>query len=115
MFKILNIKTSILWGIKVTYLIYAIDNENMNAKREEIREKHRTHLRSMGKKLLASGALLSDDGKTVIGGISIIDTNDYAEAERFALDDPYQQAGIRKELKILRWRKRWWEGKFLLD
>jgi uncharacterized protein YciI len=99
----------------MTYLIYAIDFEEQDDKREEIRIAHRDHLRSIGNKLLASGALLSEDGRTVIGGISLIDTDNFSEAESFALADPYQKAGIRKELKILKWRKRWWEGQFLLD
>lgn len=96
------------------YLIYALDYENMDSIREKMRTEHREHLQSVGKKLLASGALLNEDGKTVIGGISLLDTNDYEEAKKFAFDDPYQKAGLRKETKILKWRKRWWEGKCLL-
>ncbi len=63
--------------------------------------------------MLASGALLNDDGTQVIGGISLIDTNSYEEAEKFALEDPYQKANIRKETKIIKWRRRWWDGEFL--
>ncbi|MDF1678858.1 MAG: YciI family protein [Legionellaceae bacterium] len=95
------------------YLIYAHDFDGMELKREQIREAHRKHLRSIGDKLLASGALLDDDGITVIGGISLIDTEDRAEAEKFAYEDPYETAGIRKETLILKWRQRWWDGKFL--
>ena len=69
----------------MAYLIYAIDHEGMHNNREEIREAHRNHLRSIGIKLLASGALLAEDGQTVLGGISLVDTDDYADAERFAL------------------------------
>ena len=43
------------------YLIYAIDFDGIEEKREAIREAHRTHLRAAGKKLLASGALLNGD------------------------------------------------------
>ena len=68
---------------------------------------------NIGNKLLASGALLAEDGKTVIGGISLIDTDDRLEAERFANDDPYAKAGVRKETLILKWRQRWWNGDFL--
>lgn len=50
------------------YLIYARDFDDMDSQREQIREVHREHLRSIGDKLLASGALLDDDGITVIGG-----------------------------------------------
>ncbi len=41
------------------------------------------------------------DGK--IGGISLIDTEDRTEAEKFAYNDPYAKAGIRKETLILKW------------
>lgn len=97
----------------MAYLIYAIDHPGKNDIRENIREQHRQHLRSVGKKLLASGALLDEDGHTVIGGISLLDTDDYNEAKQFALEDPYEKAGVRKKLKILKWRKRWWDGDFL--
>tara|TARA_R110000868_G_scaffold411409_1_gene703762 strand:- start:1984 stop:2310 length:327 start_codon:yes stop_codon:yes gene_type:complete len=97
----------------IPYLIYARDFENRDEAREHIREAHRDHLRSIGDKLLTAGALLDDDGN-VMGGISLIDTDDQAEAERFAYNDPYAKAGIRKETQVLRWRKRWWEGEFLL-
>jgi len=95
------------------YLIYAIDFDNMDEKREKIRDAHRAHLKSIGKKLLASGALLDDDNERIIGGISLIDTENIQEAEDFAFKDPYHLAGIRQETKILKWRKRWWEGQFL--
>lgn len=97
----------------MAYLIYALDHEGMEERREKIRQEHRYHLKMAGKKLLASGALLSEDGAKVIGGISLLDTDNYDEAIQFAFDDPYQKSGIRKETKILKWRKRWWEGEFL--
>jgi len=57
------------------YLILAHDHEGMEAKREEVREAHRKHLAAQGRKLLASGALLAVDGKIVVGGASLIDTD----------------------------------------
>ena len=85
----------------------------MERKRETCREQHRAHLKSAGKMLLASGALLADDGVTIIGGISLLDTDSRAVAEKFAFKDPYEKNGIRKETKIIRWRKRWFNGDFL--
>lgn len=35
------------------YLIYALDYEDMDIKREEIRNAHREHLRSVGKKIIS--------------------------------------------------------------
>ena len=92
------------------YLIYVIDHPGMEQKREAVREAHRDFLKSYGVKVLASGALLDDEGKTIIGGVSLFDTKNRAEAEQFAYDDPYATAGIRAQIKIHRWRKRWWNG-----
>lgn len=88
------------------YLIIAKDHPGKEAERESIREAHRRHLASAGKKLLASGALLSEDGKA---------TEDEEEARQFEADDPYAKAGIRAEVNIIRWRLRWWRGLFSAD
>ena len=94
------------------YIIYAIDKQGQGRLREEIRDKHRQHLASIGKRLLFSGAILDEDDQTIIGGVSIIDVENIQEAENFANNDPYSQCGIRKEVKIERWRIRWVNGKF---
>ena len=97
----------------MAFLIYALDHEGKDERRESLREAHRAHLRSQGGKLLASGALLADDGRTVIGGLSLLDAASREEAEQFAADDPYARAGIRKTTQVLVWRKRWFDGVFL--
>ena len=94
------------------YLILAHDHAGMEAKREEVRDAHRTYLAAQGRKLLASGALLAPDGMTVIGETSLFDTEDYEEAARFESDDPYAMAGIRARVEIVNWRLRWWLGEF---
>ncbi|WP_161974335.1 YciI family protein [Rhizobium deserti] len=63
-------------------------------------EKRRKAKASVGIKLLASGALLSDDGKAFVGGASLLDTDDEEEARRFEAEDPYATAGIRAEVTI---------------
>ena len=97
------------------YLIYAIDHEGKETIREELRQKHRDHLQSAGTKLLGSGALLSDDGQKIIGGLSILDTEDKDVAQAFADDDPYSIAGIRKQITVIKWRRRWLDGVFVAD
>ena len=47
----------------MAFLIYAIDNEGMESLRESLRESHRNHLKSVGSKLISSGALLSEKKK----------------------------------------------------
>ncbi len=95
------------------FLIYATDFEGKEKVRENLRDAHREHLKSAGKSILTSGALLADDNITVIGGISLLDTESREEAERFAFEDPFEKAGIRERTLVLRWRRRWLDGKFL--
>lgn len=94
------------------FLIIAEDHEGKEIERETVREAHRAHLASAGKKLLASGAILGSDGKTIMGGASLLDTEDEDEARRFEREDPYAQAGIRAKVTIMPWRLRWWCGQF---
>jgi len=97
------------------FLIYANDYEGNEEVRENLRDAHREHIKSAGKKILASGALLADDKITVIGGVSLLDTESREEAEKFAFEDPLEKAGIREKTLVLRWRRRWLDGKFLGD
>ena len=97
------------------YLIIARDHPSMDEKREEVREAHRAYLAAQGVKLLASGALLGEDGNHIEGGASLLDTEDFEEAVRFESQDPYAKAGIRAHVQIVKWRLRWWIGQFKTD
>lgn len=96
----------------MTYLILAYDHPGKDAEREVVREAHREHLARQGRRLLGSGALLDDDDSSIIGGFSVLDTESRAEAVAFEADDPYAKAGIRAEVTIVKWRRRWWLGEF---
>jgi uncharacterized protein len=93
------------------YLILAYDHPGKERLREQARDAHRAYLASFGPRLLASGALLNDDG-TIIGGASLLDTDDREEASCFEAEDPYAKAGLRAEVRIIPWRLRWWLGTF---
>lgn len=94
------------------YLITAYDHPNMDDAREKVRQAHREYLASFGKRLLASGALLDEAGEAIIGGASLLDTDDRDEALRFEAEDPYAKAGIRADVNVTQWRLRWWVGEF---
>lgn len=98
--------------IDMPFLIFAEDHEGKEIERESVRAAHRAHLALAGKKLLASGAIFGSDGKTIVGGASLLDTEDEDEARRFEREDPYAQAGILAKVTIVPWRLRWWCGKF---
>lgn len=94
------------------FLILAFDHPDMEKKREATRESHRAYLAEQGARLLASGALLADDGIAIIGGASLLDVASRQEAEEFERRDPYALAGIRAKVEIRPWRLRWWSGAY---
>ena|SRR6266851_9885150 len=71
----------------------------------EIRAKHLEYLEARKDKLLAGGALLSDDGKDATGGLLIVDVEDRESAEDFIANDPFTKAGLFEKVTVKRWRK----------
>lgn len=99
----------------MAYLILAEDHPGMGIEREAVREAHRAYLASFGIQLLASGAILASDSKTIVGGASLLDTDSEFDARKFEAEDPYAKAGIRAKVTILPWRLRWWRGMFNVE
>ena len=96
------------------YAIQTIDKPGSAARRAELRASHLDYLKSRQHMLLAAGALTPDDGAGGIGGILLIDTDDRAEAERFAAEDPYTLGGLFEKVTVTRWRKAFFDGKCLI-
>lgn len=78
----------------------------------ELREKHlQSHidyLKSQKKILVLSGGTTSDDGKEFVGSLLIVNVGSRAEAQAFADGDPFQKAGLFRDVKITRMRKGQW-------
>jgi uncharacterized protein YciI len=95
------------------YIIIARDKPGSSALRAATRPEHLAYLKQHLPKLLAAGALLDDDAKGGDGSVLIYDTEDRAEAERFARDDPFAKAGLFATTEIRRWRKAIFAGELL--
>ncbi|MCD6010103.1 YciI family protein [Halomonas sp. IOP_31] len=87
------------------FLIETFDKPNRQALRLEVRQAHLEYLDANATTLLACGAKLSDDGETASGGIYLVDLDSREEAERFIEADPFHQAELFSEVKIVRWRQ----------
>jgi uncharacterized protein YciI len=87
------------------YAIQTVDKPGTAELRLSTRPAHLEYLTARKDKILAGGALLSDDGNTAQGGIILLDTEDRQEAERFAKEDPFTKAGLFEKVTITRWRK----------
>jgi uncharacterized protein YciI len=86
------------------YVIDTVDKPNSEHLRQEHRPAHLDYLKSRVSTILAAGAKLSDDGAAMTGSLLIIDTEDRAEAEEFAANDPFSKAGLFASVTISRWR-----------
>lgn len=75
------------------------------AMRAENRAAHLDYLKTHESQILAAGPLLSDDGTAPVGSLLIMEFDDLEAARRFAVADPYNQAGLFKAVNICPWRK----------
>ena len=95
------------------YVIIATDKPDSLALRQRVRPEHLDYLTRHEAKLLAAGAQIEDDGTGGFGSVIIYDTDDRAEAEAFAANDPFAKAGLFETVRIARWRKVFFDGKRL--
>ena len=87
------------------YVIRTKDKPGHASLRAETRAEHLKYLEAHKGKLLAAGALLSDDGKEATGGLLIVDVENRKSAEAFIADDPFTKAGLFAKISVKRWRK----------
>ena len=76
------------------------------------RPKHLLYLETVLDKIVYGGALLDDAGKQV-GSILIIDVADAAEADAFAIADPYVDAGLFATTSVRQFRRVFKDGAWL--
>ena len=88
------------------------DKPNSLALRLSERPRHLTYLETVLDKIMYGGALL-DDADKQIGSILIIDVADQAEADAFAVADPYVDAGLFASTSIRKFRHVFKDGAWL--
>jgi uncharacterized protein YciI len=96
------------------YAIITFDKPGSAAVRGDNRDRHLAYLKQNQHRLLAAGAMLHDDGGTGEGGVILLDTDVRDEAEAFIAADPYTQAALFEKVIVTRWRKAFFDGRFLL-
>jgi uncharacterized protein YciI len=96
------------------YVIIAKDKGNALELRTALRGQHLEYLKGFEGRLLAGGALTDDDGSGGYGTVFILDTEDRAEAEAFARNDPFAKGGLFDMVQVTRWRKAIFDRKLLV-
>ena len=90
------------------YILYNEDRPDGLTIREATREAHLAYLERHKDKLVLGGGLLSEDGKTRLGSVFIINVPDRKSAEAFSAEEPFRKAGLFKTTKITRMRRGQW-------
>ena len=96
------------------YALIFKDKPDSHELRTKLRPPHLDYLTENKARILAGGALIGDDGTGGSGGVIIVDTDDRAEAEAFAANDPFTKGGLFESVTISRWRKAFFDGEKLV-
>jgi len=92
----------------VLYILYNEDRPDGLETREATRDAHLAYLEKHKDKLVLGGGLLSEDGKTRLGSVFILNVPDRKAAEAFSTEEPFRKAGLFKTTKITRMRRGQW-------
>ncbi len=95
------------------YLIQVKEKSNIREIFDKTLPAHQEYLTAFIPKMLATGALLEEDGSRAGGAIIILDTEDRAEAENFINNDPLNLAGIFESITITKWRRYIYNGELM--
>ncbi len=96
------------------YAVLTTDKPNSAALRAKVRDAHLKYLDANMHRLLAAGALISDDGTGGHGSVFLVDTDERKEAEAFSAGDPFSQAGLFEKVTVTRWRKAYFNKQKLI-
>ncbi|MEV5008394.1 YciI family protein [Streptomyces sp. NPDC056159] len=86
------------------FFCYHRDRPGSLALRHEKLEEHWSYMDRYAKEMIARGPTFADDGETLTGSVHILDLPDPAAARAFAFDEPNHQAGVYRDVLLLRWR-----------
>jgi uncharacterized protein YciI len=85
------------------FIIHAVDRTDALATRLEHHDAHKAFLSDtsrFGVKIVMSGPLVADDGKTMIGSLFLVEAPSRAEVEAFHQSDPFLAAEIWNNVTI---------------
>lgn len=87
------------------FMFFCNDKPGHEQLRLDTRQAHLDYLGGFRDRALAVGPTLTEDGQHMNGSLLILDLADRKEAEEFARNDPYAQAGLFESVTIRAWKK----------
>jgi uncharacterized protein len=76
------------------YFIHRVDKPNSEALRMRTRQAHLDYAATLGAALVFAGPTLTDDGKSMIGSVWVLQVESREEAEAITRSDPYEKVGL---------------------
>ncbi|MFJ7591225.1 YciI family protein [Streptomyces sp. NPDC097617] len=86
------------------FFCYHRDRAGSLPLRMELLERHWSYMDRYEKELIARGPTFVPGGDAPSGSVHIVDLPDPAAARAFAFDEPGYQAGVYRDVLLLRWR-----------
>lgn len=76
------------------FSILLLDRPGTAELRVQVRPAHRDYLAKLADKMAFAGPLFSDDGKTIIGSLLVMDFPNRVDVETWLKDEPFTKAGV---------------------
>lgn len=87
------------------FVITWFQDEGVTERRAQVRPVHLEHITQNADRIITSGGIFSDDGKSYTGGLLILDTDNRDEAISFIESDPFFLNRVFTTYTIHRWSK----------
>ncbi len=85
------------------YVLYCLDKPNAQELRLQTRGAHLDYVKGSGDRVRIGGALLGEDGKSMVGSLIVVEAESLEEVEAWAKNDPYREAGVFESVDIRPW------------
>jgi uncharacterized protein YciI len=92
------------------FAILLIDRPGTAELRIQVRPEHRAYLGKLADKMAFAGPLTSEDGKTTVGSLLVMDFPSKADVEAWLSNEPFTKAGVY-EKPIIHAFSNMWEQK----
>lgn len=89
------------------FMIHNINAPDATARRPAFEQAHRDYLRAAQDRMITAGPYFSDDGKTRIGSIFVVDFPDAAAAEAWISEEPFTKHGLYARHTVHVYDHRW--------
>ena len=84
------------------FYVHAQDRPGAGTELLDLAEAHWSYMDRFADRLILRGPTLSDDGTEHTGSVHVVSLANRASAERFATEEPYWQAGLYRQVTVVR-------------